>query len=280
MTQFKQLFYTFLVLSFFSFNTNLLFAQDDTVTVVKSTQNMAQNHTLYEYDTVITKRKIKRKALYSDYKNGDLDFYLSPFALLEPCPTVYFGIEYFFKDKISIHTDLGYIFGLVGERNAGGGINVPYSSYPNYVIKPEIRFYTKNNPQKASYHAIKFMFRNINYKEEQFVYDEYFFDQNSQSWTISGEGYQSDYRVRRRSLGIQYIKGWKGRFAKSWINNFYFGVGVRYVSNKPIDKRPTPFGDSWELFEIDFLELDKQYKFISMDFALGLRIGTKIKKTN
>ena len=83
--------------------------------------------------------------------------------------------------------------------------------------------------------------------------------------------------VRRRSIGIQYVKGWKGRFAKTWSSNFYFGVGVRYISNKPIDKLPTPFGDDWEIFQIEFLDLDKQYKFISMDISLGFRLGTKLK---
>jgi hypothetical protein len=277
MIQTKWLFSLFLLINL-NLTTNLLFAQNDTLTIIKKTQNMAQDETEYEYDTVITKRKIKKQFLYPDYKKGDLDFYLSPLAFLEPCATAYFGVEYFLKNKISIHTDIGYILNFRKNREVDNNIALPHSAYPSYVIKPEIRFYTKNNPQKASYHAIKFMFRNMNYKEDQFVYDEYFFDQNSQSWTISGEGYQSDYRVRRRSIGIQYIKGWKGRFAKSWINNFYFGVGVRYISNKPIDKRPTPFNSNWEEWSIDFLELDKQYKFISMDIALGLRIGTKLKK--
>jgi hypothetical protein len=242
-------------------------------------QSIVQDSTLYEYDTIIVRRKIKPKLRYSDYKKGDLDFYLSPFALLEPCPTAYFGVEYFLKDKISVHTDLGYIFSFVGESSINNGIvGRINSSYPNYVIKPEIRFYTKNNPQKASYHAIKFMFRNMNYRENQFVYDEYFYDENTQSWSVLGEGYQSDYRVRRRSVGIQYIKGWKGKFAKTWVNNFYFGVGVRLISNKPIDKRPTPFGDNWGLFNMNYLDLSSQYKLISMDVALGFRLGTRLKR--
>jgi hypothetical protein len=274
MIQTKQLFSIFLLIGIFSITTHLLFAQNDSTQVKTEIEYNSE----YEYDTIIVKRQIKSKLLYSDYKKGDLDFYISPFAFIELYPTAYFGVEYFLKDKISIHTDIGYIFSFVGEKNTGGGINSLYYSYPSYVIKPEIRFYTKNNPQKASYHAIKFMFRNMNYKKEQFVYDEYFFDENTQSWTVSGEGYQSDYRVRRRSVGIQYIKGWKGRFAKSWINNFYFGVGMRYISNKPIDKRPTPFGDNWGIFDIKYLDLKKQYKFISMDMALGFRIGTKLKK--
>ena len=262
----QWLFSFFILLLLCSLNMQTLFAQNDSSEVE------------YEYDTIIVKRKIKPKLRYSDYKKGDLDFYLSPFALLEPCPTAYFGVEYFLKDKISVHTDIGYVFSIRNNQNFDNGIALPYSSYPNYVIKPEIRFYTKNNPQKASYHAIKFMFRNMNYRESQFVYDEYFFDENTQSWSVSGDGYEADYRVRRRSVGIQYIKGWKGKFAKTWISNFYFGVGVRYISNKPIDKRPTPFSDNWELFEIEYLDLEKQYKYVTMDIALGFRLGTKLKQ--
>ncbi|WP_375561114.1 hypothetical protein ACE193_00745 [Bernardetia sp. OM2101] len=265
----KWLFFSFLLLSSI-LNTNLLFAQNDSTKIEAEIE--------YEYDTIIVKRKIKKKSRYPDYKKSDLDFYLSPLALLEPCATAYFGVEYFLDDKISVHTDIGYILNFRKERTGDNQIALPHSSYPSYVIKPEIRFYTKNNPQKASYHAIKLMFRNMNYKEEQFVYDEYFYDENNQSWTVSGNGYDSDYRVRRRSIGIQYIKGWKGKFAKSWISNFYFGVGVRYISNQPIDKRPTPFGDNSDVLEIDYLELEKQYKLISMDVALGFRIGTKLKK--
>lgn len=258
----KPIHYLYISALFLVFQTNISFAQGDT---------------LHEYDTIIVK-KSKPQLRYSDYKKGDLDFYISPFGLIEPFPTAYFGVEHFMKDKISIHTDIGYIFNFRRKRDTeNNDIPLPHSSYVSYVIKPEIRFYTKNNPQKASYHAIKFTFRNMNYREEQFIYDEYFYDTNTQSWTVSGEGYQSDYRVRRRSLGIQYIKGWKGKFAKSWTSNFYFGVGVRYISNQLIDKQPTPFRDNWELFQIDYLNLEKQYKFISMDIALGFRIGTKLK---
>jgi len=264
----------FLFFSIFILTTNLLFAQNDSTKVKQDAEYEAE----YEYDTIIVKRKIKPKLRYPDYKKGDLDFYLSPFALLEPCTTAYFGVEYFIKDKLSIHTDVGYVFNFRKQKNVNNEFALPHSSYASYVIKPEIRFYSKNNPQKSSYHALKFMFRNMNFKEQQFVYDEYFYDENTQSWSVSGEGYQADYRVRRRSIGIQYIKGWKGRFAKSWISNFYFGVGVRHVSNRPIDKRPTPFGDNWGMFEIDYLDLEKQYKFISLDIALGCRIGTKLKK--
>lgn len=267
--------YTKWLLSIFLFfggilPTTLLFAQNDSTKTDTKVE--------YEYDTIIVKKEIKNQLRYPDYKKGNLDFYLSPFALLEPRATAYFGVEYFLKDKISIHTDIGYILNFRQEQSVDNGIALLHRSYPSYVIKPEIRFYTKNNPQKSSYHAIKFMFRNMNYKEEQFIYDEYFFDENTQSWSVFGEGYQSDYRVRRRSIGIQYIRGWKGKFAKTWISNFYFGLGMRYVSNKPVDKRPTPFGDNWELFEISYLDLKKQYKFIMMDVAVGFRIGTKLKK--
>lgn len=272
MTHIKWVCTSFLLLTIFISTTNLLFAQNDSIKIESE-----QEYEI-EYDTIIVKRKIKPKLRYPDYKKGDLDFYLSPFALIEPCPTAYFGVEYFLKPKISIHTDIGYIFNFRKDKNVDNGIALPHSSYTSYVIKPEIRFYTKNNPQKSSYHAIKLMFRNMNFKEQQFVYDEYFYDENTQSWSVSGEGYQADYRVRRRSIGIQYIKGWKNRFVKSWISNFYFGVGVRYISNKPIDKRPTPFGNNWGLFEVEYLNLERQYKLISMDIALGFRIGTKLKK--
>ncbi|WP_338764265.1 hypothetical protein WAF17_21370 [Bernardetia sp. ABR2-2B] len=230
----------------------------------------------YEYDTMIVKRKIKKEFIYPDYKKGDMDFYLSPIALLEPFATIYFGTEYFLKDKISVYTDVGYILNLRKERSLGNEIALPHSNYVSYVLKPEIRFYDKNNPQKASYHGIKFMFRNMNYKEQQVVYDEYFFDQASQSWTVGGASYDSDYRTRRRSVGVQYVRGWKGKFAKTWTSNFYFGAGVRFISNKPIDKRPEPFG-SWNNFDIGFLDLEKQYKLVSMDVSVGLRIGTKLK---
>ncbi|WP_338792107.1 hypothetical protein [Bernardetia sp. MNP-M8] len=232
----------------------------------------------YEYDTIIIKRKVKQQFIYSNYKKSDLDFYLSPIALLEPFATVYFGTEYFLEDKISLYTDIGYILNFRKERNLeNSGIPLPHSNYPSYVIKPEIRFYTTNNPQKASYHAIKFMFRNMNYKEKQIVYDEYFFDPTTQSWTVAGASYESDYRVRRRSIGIQYSKGWKGKFVKTWTSNFYFGVGARLISNKLIDKRPTPFTDDWIELGLEFLDLERQYKLFSMDISVGVRIGTKLK---
>ena len=261
-----QHFFTFFLLAILYLATNqMVFSQKDTVNYY------------YEYDTIIVERKI-RKLKFDTYKKGDADFYVSPLALLEPCPTIYFGTEYFLKEKLSIYTDVGYIFSLVGDQN-GSNFNTLYSSYPSYTIKPELRFYTKNNPQKASYHAIKLMFRNVNYKEEQFVYDEYFFDETTQSWTVFGEGRVEEYRVRRRSVGLQYIKGWKGRFAKTWISNFYFGVGMRYVANIPIDKRPTPFtSDDWGIWDTDFLDIKKQYKFVMLDLACGFRLGSSLKK--
>lgn len=263
MTNYPSLF-VFLLFLMIVWNSHLGFSQTDTTNY----------H--YEYDTVIVERKI-RKLKFEEYQEKDMDFYLSPLALLEPCPTLYFGTEYFLKNKVSIYTDVGYIFSFRRDRDFDD-MRTPYSSRPNYVIKPEIRFYTKNNPQKASYHAIKFLFRNMNYKEEQFVYDEYFFDENTQSWSVSGEGKNVDYRVRRRSLGVQYIKGWKGRFIQNWTTNFYFGLGMRYVSNKLIDKRPSPFRGGRNVWEIDFLKLDKQYKFMMLDVALGVRIGSKLKR--
>ncbi|WP_291726513.1 hypothetical protein [Bernardetia sp.] len=261
----KQHFLSLLLFLLTYFTTDqFLLAQKDTVNYY------------YEYDTIIVERKIK-KLRFSEYKRADMDFYLSPLALFEPCPTIYFGTEYFLKDKLSIYTDIGYIFNLTGSQSDNNR-NL-YSSYPSYAIKPEIRLYTKSNPQKASYHAIKLMFRNVNYKENQFVYEEYLFDENTQSWSVFGEGMETDYRVRRRSVGLQYIKGWKGRFAKTWISNFYFGVGFRYIANTPIDKRPTPFElNDWGLFNLEYLELEKKYKFMMIDVACGFRIGSKLKK--
>ena len=261
----KLIFFVFLLLSFCSLTTQSVFSQEDTLNYE------------YEYDTIIVERKI-RKLKLEEYKKGNLDFYLSPLGIFELCPTAYFGVEYFVENKISLYTDVGYIFSFRGERNVDNGVSFPYSSYPNYVIKPEIRFYTKNNPQKGSYHAIKFMFRNMNYKERQFVHDDYFYDEDLQRWTPVGSGYDSDYRVRRRSVGIQYIKGWKGRLGKTWINNFYFGVGMRYVANQPIDKRPIPNNDFWRSWNVGYLDLEQQYKFITIDGAVGFRIGTKLKK--
>lgn len=265
----RKILFTFLYVFFLFFlHIQHVFSQEDSLKYY------------YEYDTIIVKKKIKKiKFAYQDYKKGEVDFYISPLGLFEPSSTIYLGIEYFLKDKISIYTDLGYILNFKETRN-NTDFPLPHSSYISYVIKPEIRFYTKNNPQKASYHALKLMFRNMNYKENQFVYDDYFYDSNTDSWTVSGEGYEADYRVRRRSIGIQYIRGWKGKIPKKWTHNFYCGVGVRYISNRPIDKQPTPFGDGWELFQIDYLDLEKQYKMVSMDFSVGIRLGTKLKTKN
>ncbi len=270
--RFSSFAFAFFLLFLFSLTTPTLFAQNDSLEVE------------FEYDTLIVKRRIKQQFYYPDYKKGDVDVYASPFALLEICPTLSFGVEYFLKEKISVHTDVGYIFGLSSQTEQDPDINInrPYSSFPNYVIKPEIRFYTTNNPQKASYHAIKFMFRNMNYKKNQLVFDEYFFDEQNQFWTPVGASIESDYRVRRRSIGIQYIRGWKGKLGKTKISNFYFGIGMRYIANQPIDKRPTPFDRGFGGFSsslgIDILDIERQYKLITMDIALGFRIGTKIKR--
>ncbi len=263
---------------------------------------LAQNSdtdTLYNtpYDTIYTKRKIKliRKELATNkYKKGTIELYSSPFALLElTTPTLYLGSEYFIKDRFSIYTDFGYMFPifrselntevdplLSAQENKTDQL-ILNSARANYVIKSEFRWYRENSsPKDAFYYGIRLMFRNVNYLKNQQTSEEYIFSTLTNNWTAVGQENITIYRVRRRSFGVQFLVGYKDSFLKKFSSNLYMGVGVRYISNQPTNKAFDPFEDVDSFFEeldMDFVKFNKQYKFVTMDFALGLRFGGRIK---
>jgi len=249
------------------------------------------------YDTVYRKRKgklVRKKLTASNYKKEDIDIYISPFALLEPTPTIYLGGEYFVKDRLSIHTDLGYMVNLFGlklnteiDPSLSAQENqidqtILNSSKANYVIKPELRWYREgNNAKYASYYGIRLMWRNVNYLKNKQTFEEYAFSTLTNNWTAIGEDNISIYQVRRRSIGVQFLVGWKNSFFKKLSSNLYMGVGVRYISNVPTNKAFDPFeGFNDTLLDelnLEFLQFNKQYKFVTMDFALGMRFGGRLK---
>jgi hypothetical protein len=257
----------------------------------------AQTDQQVEYDTVFSKRKIeliRRDATSKEYKKGDVELYVSPIAVIEPRPTIYLGAEYFIKDRFSISTDVGYMVNLTGtELNteinsvSSGQENqinqtILNSSRANYVIKSEFRWYRKySSPKDAAYYGIRLMWRNVNYLKNQRTNEEYFFSTLTNNWTAIGEENISIYRVRRRSVGVQFLIGWKETVLKKITANWYIGVGVRYISNLPTKKAFDPFEDfdsSLDELNLDFLRFNKQYKLVTMDFALGMRFGGKIKR--
>ena len=224
-----------------------------------------------------------------------MDIYISPLDLLVPTtPTIYLGGEYFIKDRFSIYTDLGYmvnLFGLQLNTETDPTLSVQEdqadqiilnSSKANYVIKPEFRWYRNNNPKDATYYCIRLMWRNVNYYKNQRTHEEYAYSTLTNNWTGIGDENISIYRVRRRSVGIQFLLGGKDSFLKTFIANWYMGVGVRYISNLPTNKAFDPFEDFTNAFYIDsgleFLKFNKQYKFVTMDFALGVRFGGNLKR--
>lgn len=235
----------------------------------------------------------QRKLRGNNYKKGDIEAYISPFALLEPRSTIYLGGEYFIKDRVSIYTDLGYMVNIIGvklntesptvssseELTAQTILN---SSKTNYVIKSEIRWYRKySTPQDAFYYGLRLMWRNVNYLKTQETNEEYFFSTLTNNWTAVGEESISVYKVRRRSIGVQFLIGGKDRLFKKASTNWYTGVGVRYISNSPTDKAFNPFENLDSAFEelnLGFLDFSKKYKFVTIDFAFGVRFGGKIKR--
>ncbi len=260
------------------------------------TPSFAQTDKQVEYDTIYSKRKItlvRRDAKTLEYTKGNIEWYVSPFALLEPCPTIYLGGEYFIKKDFSIYTDLGYMVNLTGAKlnteidpflatqDEAINQNILNSSKANYVIKSELRWYRKySNPQDAFYYGLRFMWRNTNYLKGQQVYEEYAFSTLTNNWTGIGDERISIYQVRRRSVGVQFLIGWKNSFFKKINSNLYTGVGVRYISNVPTNKVFDPFEDFDSTFgdlNLEFLEFKKQYKFITMDFAIGIRFGGKFR---
>lgn len=228
--------------------------------------------------------KRKQNIVFPDYKKGDIDIYLSPFSIIwEFSPTFYIGTEYFFNDKVSIFTNVGYIFawGTDPYRQNGGRLEHP--SHISYTIKPELRFYKKNNPSDADYFAIKLMFRNMNYQDIENVFEEYQFDNINQNWNGIGNRTQQTYRIKRTTLGIQFIKGYKNKFFRKSIINFYYGIGARYVSNTFINKPFNPIESGAEndgLFERGIFNIREEYKMIALDMTIGLRIGGKIKNSS
>ncbi|WP_375561115.1 hypothetical protein ACE193_00750 [Bernardetia sp. OM2101] len=257
----------------------------------------AQTDNQVEYDTVYSKRKIeliRRDDTVEEYKKGDIDLYISPFAVLEPRPTIYLGGEYFIKDRFSVYTDLGYMINLTGiELNTEADptlstqedqVNqtILNSSKANYVIKTEFRWYRKySSPKDAAYYGIRLMWRNVNYLKNQRTFEEYAFSTLTNNWTGIGEENISIYKVRRRSVGVQFLIGWKNNVFKKINSNWYMGVGVRYISNLPTKKTFDPFEDfnsSLEELNLEFLSFNKQYKIVTMDFALGMRFGGRVKQ--
>lgn len=256
----------------------------------------SQTENQVEYDTIVRKRKIQlipKSNGTSEYKKGDIEIFVSPFALLEPRPTFYLGGEYFIKDQFSVYTDVGYMINLAGTKlntevdptlspqEDQADQTILNGSKANYVIKTEFRWYRKySSPEDASYYGLRLMWRNVNYLKNQRTYEEYFFSTLTNNWTGVGEENISIYDVRRRSVGVQFLVGWKNNLFNTINSNLYMGVGVRYISNRPTNKTFDPFEDfnsSLDDFNLDFLSFNKQYKLITMDFAFGMRFGGRIK---
>lgn len=257
----------------------------------------AQTDKQFEYNTIVSKRKIQficRDVISEKYKKGGIELYILPFAIIEPRPTIYVGAEYFIKDRLSIYTDFGYIFNLTGMKlnteisptssAQEDQVNqtILHSAKANYVIKSELRWYRKySSPQNTAYYGIRLMWRNVNYLKNQKSQEEYSFSTLTNNWTGIGEENISIYQVRRCSVGVQFLIGWKDNILKKFTSNWYLGVGVRYISNAPRNKAFNPFEDfensPLEELNLEFLRFNKQYKVITMDFALGMRFGGRIK---
>lgn len=267
------------------------------ITIFYCTTTLLAQNTTTSYDTIYTKRKIKlinKDLVSSNYKGGDIDIYFSPLALIEPRPTIYVGGEYFLNDKLSLFVDLGYMVNITGaELNTQVDRTVSAqedatdqtilnSAKANYTIKPEIRWYRQNsNSKDASYYGLRLIWRNVNYLKNQRVHEEYAFSTLTNTWSAIGDENMSIYRVKRQTLGLQFLIGTKKRFIKGINSNLYAGVGVRYISNQPENKAFNPLqaeGNLLEELNLEFLSFNKAYKIITMDFALGVRFGGRIKK--
>lgn len=229
-----------------------------------------------------------------EYKKGDIDWYISPLALLEPRPTIYLSAEYFIKDRVSIHTDLGYMINLTGtellndstwntDRRFGSvGPAILDASKLNLVIKPEIRWYTQGSSRRdyAFYCGLKLLLRTAHFQKTQVGSEEYFYSTLTNNWTGIGDDILSTYAVRRNTIGLQFVVGKKDGLFKTGTSNLFVAVGVRYITNKPLKKVFNPFdngNDRLKDFNLDFLDFSQQYKFVTMDFALGVRFGGRIK---
>ncbi len=212
-----------------------------------------------------------------------------------PRPTIYLGAEYFIRDRFSIGTSLGYMINLIGAKlntQTNPAVSAQEDQIDqtilnfakaNYVIKPEFRWYREGSkPQDAFYYGIRLMWRNVNFLKNQRTYEEYFFSTLTNNWTGIGEESISIYKVRRRSIGVQFVVGWKDKFIGNLISDYYLGAGVRYISNTPTQKAFDPFEDFanvlYKDLNIEFLKFNKQYKFVTIDFSLGVRFGGKIKR--
>lgn len=235
--------------------------------------------------------QMDESSLENTYKKENIELYFSPFALVEPRPTIYLGGEYFLKDRLSVYVDVGYMVNLIGAKlqtDATAATQDEFitqtilnSSKANYVIKPELRWYREgSSSEDAFYYGLRLMWRNVNYLKTQETYEEYAFSTLTNSWTAIGEERISVYKVRRRSVGVQFLIGGKNKILRRLSSNWYMGVGIRYISNVPLNKAFDPFEDFDSTFEdlnLEFLTFNKQYKFVTMDFALGMRFGGKIK---
>ncbi len=254
-----------------------------------------KNTELYQYDIFTDSsdyqniklpkvKKTKEKITYRNYEKGDIDIYFSPFSIIwELSPTLYVGTEYFFSEKLSIFTNVGYIFAWGTDPRKQNGGKLEHPAHISYTIKPEIRFYKENNPQEGRYSAIKLMFRNMNYQDVEAVFEGYEFDENTQNWNGIGNRTTENFRIKRQTIGIQFIKGHKNRLFNKYTHNVYYGIGIRYVSNLFIKKPYNPIESQDEndgLFERGIFNVKEEYKMVSLDIALGLRIGGKIKRPN
>lgn len=242
----------------------------------------------------LSAQDISTIAKSANYKKGDVSIYFSPLALIEPRPTLYLGGEYFIKDRLSFFMDMGYMINITGMK-LNTEVNrtvsaqedqvdqtILHSSKANYALKPEIRWYRQNSsPKDASYYALRLIWRNANYLKNQRVFEEYAYSTLTNSWTAIGSENISIYQVRRQTLGLQFVIGRKDILFKGINTNVYTGVGVRYISNSPSKKAFNPFENIDSIYEdlnIEFLKFNKKYKIITMDFALGVRFGGRVKR--
>ena len=193
-------------------------------------------------------------------KEGNIGLYFSPFALLDFNPIIYVGIEYFLKENSSIYTDIGYLPRMQniyrgkfidGNDTKSSFVN---SSYPNFIIKSEIRSYQSYKKRHSRYTAFCFILKNVTYDIENA--NEY-------------------YTSRRTTLGVTFIRGWQRQFTEKTLLNPYVGIGVKVAFTTP----------SKDLIKdpvfLDFIpssSLAEKETFPLLDVALGIRFGGKIRR--
>ena len=139
----------------------------------------------------------------------------SPLSLLDPDPTIQFGLEYPLSNLVSIQLQVGALktFG----RPDFWGNN---SSRMIYRVRPEVRVYLNKERDSfdGAYLALEGLFKEVRQQRAEEINQGSYFE-------------YKEFLLVRQAWGSHIKFGFQKTFTrnKKWLFDFYFGPGLRWV---------------------------------------------------